>query len=255
MQWRRGEKSERARRARDSRLSHRGLISLPPTHADLAVARACAGNATAALTRTLRVVTWLADEKILLGGAVLFWLYARSGRRRAPLARHADRLLCSVALAGALPHLFKRLVNRKRPDRVVIHGGRHGIPRFGNAWDSFPSGHAVHVGAVAASVGRIAPYRLRPLVWPAATALAATRIVLLAHYFTDVAAGLALGALLDRTVGAALPRMRGLGIGEPTASAALDDFLWRRSWPVERSLGLVPGGRRNSRAAARKAAA
>jgi hypothetical protein len=83
----------------------------------------------------LQVVTWLADEKIVLGATVLFWTYTRLSRRT-DLARPADQMLCCVALAGILPHLVKRLVDRKRPDRVVVHGRRHGIPRSGNAWNS-----------------------------------------------------------------------------------------------------------------------
>jgi undecaprenyl-diphosphatase len=117
------------------------------------------------------------------------------------VARRADHMLCCVALAGVLPHLFKRLIDRERPDRVVVHGRRHGIPRSGNAWDSFPSGHALHLGAIAGSVARFCPRRFRRFVWPSITALAATRILLLAHYLSDVVAGLALGVALDWGVG------------------------------------------------------
>ena len=42
------------------------------------------------------------------------------------------------------------------------------------------------------------PPRYRPLLWPSPAALAATRILLLAHYVTDVAAGFLLGVLIDR---------------------------------------------------------
>jgi membrane-associated phospholipid phosphatase len=177
-------------------MSHRGLITLPPTRADLAVSRACARAATPGLERVLQIVTWLADEKIVLGAAVLFWGYARLGRPENEIARRADHMLCCVAVAGVLPHVFKRLVDRKRPDRVVIHGRRHGIPGSGDAWDSFPSGHALHLGAIAGSLAGLCPDSLlRPLVWPSITALAATRIVLLAHYISDVVAGLALGVI------------------------------------------------------------
>jgi PAP2 superfamily len=77
---------------------------------------------------------------------------------------------------------------------------RHGIPRSGHPWNSFPSGHAVHLGAIAAPAARLAPERLRPLVWAAAGALAMTRLMLLAHYATDVIAGFAIGSMLDRIV-------------------------------------------------------
>jgi membrane-associated phospholipid phosphatase len=180
-------------------MAHRGLVTLPPTRIDLAVSRACAHAATPGIERALGVITWVADEKVVLGAAAAFWLYARLRKRNPKMVREAGRMLCSVAAAGALPHAFKRLVDRERPDRAVVRGPRHGIPRSGNAWDSFPSGHALHLGAAAGPIARMVPASARPFVWPAAIALAAVRIMLLAHYVTDVAAGLAMGAGLDKT--------------------------------------------------------
>jgi membrane-associated phospholipid phosphatase len=179
-------------------MSHRGLFTLPPTKADVAVSRACARAATPARQRLLGVVTWAADQKVVFGAAALFWAYARFRRRDAGVTREADRMLCSVALAGALPHVFKRVVDRERPDRALVHGPRHGIPKSGNAWDSFPSGHALHLGAAAGSIARLVPPSARPFVWPAVIALASVRILLLAHYPSDVAAGLTMGAGLNK---------------------------------------------------------
>jgi undecaprenyl-diphosphatase len=181
-------------------MSRQGLITLPPTKVDLAISRACARTATPEVERFLGVVTWAADEKVVFGAAAAFWLYAHLRNHDPDAVREADRMLCCVALAGALPHVFKRLLDRKRPDRTVVRGPRHGIPRSGNAWDSFPSGHALHLGAAAGSVARLVPAAVRPFVWPAAVALASVRITLLAHYLTDVAAGLAMGAGLDKAV-------------------------------------------------------
>jgi Flp pilus assembly protein protease CpaA len=59
-------------------------------------------------------------------------------------------MIFSVLVAGAVPHIFKLLVRRRRPDRS-IQARKNGISRSGNAWDSFPSGHAVHLGAMAPS--------------------------------------------------------------------------------------------------------
>jgi len=109
---------------------------------------------------------------------------------------------------GSLPHLIKRFVDRERPDRVVVRGRRHGIPRSGQAWDAFPSGHALHLGAVAGSLTRLCPDRFRILVWPLISALAATRIMLLAHYVSDVVGGFVLGLAIDKIVGRLLTSMR-----------------------------------------------
>jgi membrane-associated phospholipid phosphatase len=182
-------------------MSRHAPFRLPPTDADLAVAKACARAATPGLERTLQVLTWLADEKVVLAGALLFWAYARTQKPGSYAAHGADQLLCSVALAGALPHLVKHLFRRRRPDRTIAHDPGRGIPRSGNAWDSFPSGHALHLGAVAGTMLRFAPRRFRGAVWPVLASLAATRVMLLAHYPSDVAAGLAFGSMVDKAAG------------------------------------------------------
>src|SRR5216683_5451900 len=45
-------------------------------------------------------------------------------------------------------------------------------------------------------------------IWPSAISLSATRVLLLAHYPSDVAAGLLLGALIDRLVARLARSMR-----------------------------------------------
>lgn len=175
-------------------------IRLPPTRSDLWVARAIAKRANEPMERTLAVVTWLADEKVVLAASLAIWAGCRFALRSAPAERCGDQVLCNAAVAAALPHAIKRLVDRERPNRKVVGIFRHGIKRSGNRWDSFPSGHAVHLGALAANFSRLTRPGLRPLIWSAAATLAATRILLLAHYPTDVVAGLALGAAVDRGV-------------------------------------------------------
>jgi undecaprenyl-diphosphatase len=75
-----------------------------------------------------------------------------------------------------------------------------GIPLSGKAEDAFPSGHALHVGALA-SAATLLPPKVRDADWVAGTVLVmTTRIVLLAHWFTDVVVGLALGVGVERGV-------------------------------------------------------
>jgi undecaprenyl-diphosphatase len=66
--------------------------------------------------------------------------------------------------------------------------------------DSFPSGHALHLGAFAVASRLIVPRRWRWVVWLGAFGLASTRVILLAHWLSDVLAGLTLGAVLERAV-------------------------------------------------------
>jgi membrane-associated phospholipid phosphatase len=175
-------------------------LKLPPTRADLAVARASVRAATPATESGLRIATWLADEKLVAGAAALFWLYARLGQDDRALAREADHMLGCVAVAAVLQHGLKHVVARERPNRTVARSRHRRIPRAGKAWDSFPSGHAIHMGAIAGPLARLAPRPLRPLVWPVLAALASTRVLLLAHYPSDVAAGFGIGAAIGRLV-------------------------------------------------------
>jgi undecaprenyl-diphosphatase len=182
-------------------MSRFGPVVLPPLRADLAISRACLTSTNPGLERALQAVSWLADEKAVLAAATAIWIATRHDRPTTA-SREADQLLFSVMLAAVLPHLFKRLVRRRRPDRSLVGGRRNGVPHSGNAWNSFPSGHALHMGAIAGSVTQLCPKWMRPLVWPLLGALAGTRIVLLAHYFTDVLAGWTIGLLINRTVAA-----------------------------------------------------
>jgi undecaprenyl-diphosphatase len=104
--------------------------------------------------------------------------------------------LTTVA-ATILPHVIKKLVNQERPDRLTVYGHLHGVPFSGNKYDAFPSGHALHAGALA-SAATILPPPERNSVWAAVSLLVATRVVLLAHWLSDVAAGFAMGVVLER---------------------------------------------------------
>jgi membrane-associated phospholipid phosphatase len=165
------------------------------TKLDWRIARAIARNATPAVERPARLLTWAADEHVLLVISAGLWLASRAGDERE--RKQADHLVLSTVATAILPHLLKRLFAQERPDRRVVHGRRHGIPRSGKAYDAFPSGHAMHVGAVASATSWAFP-RLAPLAWGLGGLVAATRIVLLAHWTTDVLAGLAMGALVER---------------------------------------------------------
>ena len=172
------------------------LLTIGPTRFDRAVAEFAEDRATPAAERALQVLTYAADGGVLLAAAIGFWALAR---RHPSRQREASTyLVINVALSAVLPHLLKALVDQERPDRRV-HGFRHGIPVSGNAQDAFPSGHAVHVGAVVSAISRYFP-GLRRVIWPLGLGVAATRIFLLAHWASDVIAGLALGVALERNL-------------------------------------------------------
>ena len=55
-----------------------------------------------------------------------------------------------VSVSG-LPHVLKGMFNQRRPDRLTVRGHWRGIPLSGDPLDAFPSGHAMHVGALASA--------------------------------------------------------------------------------------------------------
>jgi len=114
-------------------MSRYAPLHLPPSRLDKLLARGIADHTASSIEKSLKVTTWLADEKILLSAAALFWLSSRRRTGRST-KRCADQILMNAVISSALPHVIKLLVARERPDRTVVHGIRHGVPRSGNAW-------------------------------------------------------------------------------------------------------------------------
>lgn len=170
-------------------------ITVRPTAADVAIARAIARDTEPAPEEIARALTWGADEKVLLLLAAAGWLASRG--RDEPLRRAGDHALLVTVLASLLPHGLKLLFNQTRPDRRTVIGHVHGISFSGKREDAFPSGHALHMGALASAVG-VLPAGPRRAIRALAIGLSLTRIVVLAHWASDVVAGFALGAVLER---------------------------------------------------------
>jgi len=171
------------------------LITVRPTATDIAIANMIAAHTNLPTEKTAEVLTWGADEHLLLALTVGWWFYTRGqprSRRRA-----ADHVLLTTLVASAMPHLLKNIFDQERPDRLTVRGHWRGVPLSGNRMDAFPSGHALHVGALASSASRLPP-RQRNAVWLIGAGLVATRILLLAHWTSDVVAGLAIGVVTER---------------------------------------------------------
>ena len=180
-------------------------ITVWPTSADIKIARAVARHTNRTSEQASEALTWGADEHVLCVAAVLWWAYSRVQPRQ---QRAAGHILLTTFVATALPHVLKAIFNQRRPDRLTVIGHLHGIPISGKPLDAFPSGHAVHVGAIASAASEL-PRPQRLVVWGLSGGLLLTRIVLLAHWVSDVACGLAIGVLLERS----LRRFTGFGRG------------------------------------------
>jgi membrane-associated phospholipid phosphatase len=97
----------------------------------------------------------------------------------------------AFASAGLVEFTLKHLVGRPRPDAAIA--GLIG-PSFAPDIDSFPSGHATSVFAVATVFAAYYP-RLRWVLYGLATATALGRVYLERHYASDIVAGAMLGVL------------------------------------------------------------
>jgi undecaprenyl-diphosphatase len=172
-------------------------ITVPATAADVAIAPAIAHNTAPVPEQAARALTWGADEKVLLALAAVGWLCSRAGGETP--RRAGDHALLVAVAASLLPHGLKILFNQPRPDRRTVVGHLHGIPFSGKREDAFPSGHALHMGALASAACAL-PAGLGRAVQVLAVALSLTRIVVLAHWASDVVAGFALGAVLERVL-------------------------------------------------------
>lgn len=171
------------------------LVRVQPTKPDIAIADAIAHHARPAPEKLGRALSWGADEHVLLALAALGWVATRGQDKS--VRRVANHMLLLTVAASVLPHLLKRYIDQTRPDRETLLGHVNGISYSGKREDAFPSGHALHMGALASAAGLL-PSGPRTLVRSIAVGLSLTRVLILAHWASDVVAGFVMGVALDR---------------------------------------------------------
>jgi undecaprenyl-diphosphatase len=143
-------------------------------------------------------------------------------------------IFLAIALPGLTVTIVKRLIGRVRPSDL---GPFAYIPwSWQPAYASMPSGHATTAYAAAVAIGAVWP-RARVPMWIFAGVIALSRVVITAHYVSDVIAAAfvgAFGAMLVRNWFAA----RRLGfVAEPGGAVrALPGPSWRRLKAVARRL-------------------
>ncbi|MBV9955382.1 MAG: phosphatase PAP2 family protein [Pseudolabrys sp.] len=174
----------------------RRQLDLPPPKLDREIAQALQPLINRPAIATADIITRIGSERILLVIAAAAWAASRlqADRKRREAASH---VLTSLATASLFDHLSKHVFARQRPFLSLPDRERRQVPVSKGPYDSFLSGHAVHVGALAAALSRIWPEWRAP-IWIGSGALAATRLYLFAHWFTDVAAGLLVGVGIEK---------------------------------------------------------
>ncbi|MGE5588182.1 MAG: phosphatase PAP2 family protein [Clostridia bacterium] len=120
------------------------------------------------------LVTLFGDGLVL--AVVWIGLYIRGD---GPTRRAASLGMQALIILGLAAQIAKWLVGRERP--------------LGGSFDSFPSGHTTEAFSAALVLGD-RWRKLRVVLLALAILVAFSRVYLMAHYLSDVAAGAALGA-------------------------------------------------------------
>jgi len=146
----------------------------------------------------VEVFQWITELGIstwyLVGFAALF-VFFKFFRRRLIAANRSLFLFAAVSLSGLTTDLIKPLVGRLRP-KLLFEADLYGFDpfRIGYEYNSFPSGHATTIFALAAALALFFP-RWRMLLAGFATVVGLSRIIVGAHYLSDVMAGAYVGIM------------------------------------------------------------
>ena len=146
-------------------------------------------------------------------------------------------LFLAIGLPGLFVTILKRLIGRARP----FVGGDDGTLVFvpfvwRSEYASIPSGHGTTAFAAAIAIGALWP-STRPIMWIYALLIAVSRVVITAHYPSDVIASAffgILGAILVRDWFAV--RRLGFVVNAAGQVHALPGPSWRRIRMVARRL-------------------
>ena len=134
-------------------------------------------------------------------------------------ARIPAFLFAAIAASGITVDVLKVIVGRPRP-KLLFSGGDYEFSWIGLSADhwSFPSGHAATAAALAAALYYLWPQPVLVYV-VGAVLVAASRVVMDAHYLSDVIMGGFIGVLVTRALAAGFARGRAPFRLRPQAAA------------------------------------
>ena len=171
-------------------------------------------NADPALKQVFTAITRFGQSEIYLIPLALLAAWGLWTKRRA-MAIRASFVFVVVALPGLIADIMKPVFGRDRPQllfRDQLYGFTwHGV--HASQW-SFPSGHSVTVTALV-----VALFAFFPTWWPVygfgALLVMASRIIIDAHYLSDVIAGAYLGFVIAWALVAAARANKLMGRDNP----------------------------------------
>lgn len=154
----------------------------------------------------------------------------------ASLTVRVSFLFVAIAVPGVFTLMVKRLIGRARP--YVTGGDAYVFNPFvsGSQYASFPSGHSTTAFAAAIAIGAVWPSARVP-AWLYALTIALSRVIVTAHFPSDVIASAVVGvvgALIVRDHFAA--RRLGFGIRQGGRVVAHPGPSWQRIKRAAKSL-------------------
>ncbi len=139
-----------------------------------------------ALQRLAEFLTRFGQAPWYLVPATALFLVYRFLRHDAAAAARMLFVFLSVAVPGLLVDLIKGIIGRARPWELFNHGTYGFSPlQFNANYQSFPSGHTACAVGVGVALAILVP-RWRALFLAAGAAVALTRVIVAAHYLSDV---------------------------------------------------------------------
>lgn len=128
----------------------------------------------------------------LIGFALLFFAF-RFLWKKSFWEKTSLFLFAAVASSGILADIIKVIAGRYRPSELFSQG-LYGFDfwHISRAMTSFPSGHSATAFALATAITHLWP-KSAILVWPLAVLIAASRLLIGAHYPSDIIGGAVLG--------------------------------------------------------------
>lgn len=143
-------------------------------------------------------ITEFGRSNYYIAAFLFVFLFYRFIVERPLFSNRALFLLASVIISGLACLFLKVILSRARPSELFSDHlfGFFFFKTNASFW-SFPSGHTITISAVMLSLCLLFPYRW--VIFPAITALIAvslSRLVVTAHYLSDVLAGIYLAGMI-----------------------------------------------------------
>jgi membrane-associated phospholipid phosphatase len=155
---------------------------------DIPIARFFAPH-KGALTTIFEGITYFGRSTLYLIVSALAFIWFKFLRKCPVWANAAAFIFASIALSGIANDSIKYLAGRSRPNLLLseqIYGFRHFVNQY--SYNSFPSGHANTAAALFYSLYLIRDKYLYIYI-PAASAIILSRVILDAHFLSDVIFG------------------------------------------------------------------